>query len=212
MILRAAALTLALTGGGAAAQDGAVVDCAEAAAMQDCALFAGPLILVFLYQPVSDGAVLTLTQSTAEGGAREVGVPIPVKGAMTAPSLYDINGDGLDELFVPVAHGAGLTSFQLWAVAEAGFFAPLDTLSAVAPEDFVPEGDLIRQTRAQGDGSTLERAYFLDDAGLTLAYAVQSDARSGRCTMISDTTEWNEAIILADCEARLGEVEVEDSQ
>lgn len=212
MILRAAALTLTLTGGGAAAQDGPVADCEAAGPMQDCVLIAGPLILVFLHQPVPDGAVMTLTQSTAEAGAREVSVPIPVKGTVSAPELYDINGDGVDEVFVPVAHADGRTSFQLWALQEAGFFARVDTLTAATPQDFAPEGDLIRHVRHLDDGDAVESAYFLDDAGLTLAYAVQMLAAEGRCAMITENTVWNEAIILADCEARLGEIDLEDSQ
>ena len=59
-------------------------------------------------------------------------------------------------------------------------------------------------------GRTIESAYFLDDVGLTLAYAVQLDRGAGVCTMVAGNSVWNEAIILADCEARLGEMDLED--
>jgi len=210
MIRAAAALTFALVSN-AAAQDGPVPDCADAGGMQDCALLAGPLILVFLHQPVSDGAVLTVTQSTAEGGDREVSGAIPIKGTVSPPVLYDLDGDGVAEVFVPVAYAEPQTTFQLWRLGGAGFYAQTDTLNAIVPQAFLPVGDLILHVGPEEDGRTVESTYLLEDGALTLVYAVQMDTSSETCTMLSGSGVWNEAIILADCEARLGEVELEEN-
>lgn len=206
-------LLLIASSGPVVAQEGPVPDCAdlplESAGMADCALLADPMLLAFLYEPVSDGAILRITQATAEGGSRITSGEIAVKGIDQAPSLYDLDGDGVSELFVPISTAGSETAYDLWRQGADGTFVLLQTVTSHEPQAFAAVGDLILHHSLPQDGVTIESAYIFDPDGLTRIYAVQMDATAGTCAMVEGTSVWNEAIILADCEARLGEVESE---
>lgn len=212
--LRLPVLTCLALAGPGVAQEGPVPDCADlpadAAGMADCALIVDPLLLAFLYEPVPDGAILRITQATAEGGARETSGDIPVKGVDQPPGLLDIDDDGVAELFIPISRSEDGTVFQLWRLAEPGFFAQLDTVTAQTLQSFELRGDLIFRVEPGPDGVTNETAFVFDDAGLAQIYAVTMDRAAGTCAMLGETSIWNEAIILADCEARLGETDLEE--
>jgi len=208
MPLRTAALLITLAGGAVAQEEDApVAGCetleAEAAGLTDCALVADPLVIAFLYQPAGEGAVLTVTQSDAVDGATQVSAPIGVKGQGSAPQLHDLDADGVDEVFVPVAHVGPETAFIVWRMGDIGFFDPIGEITVTTPSALDGSGDLIRYAGPELDGISTESAYLFDAQSITLIYAVQMDRTAGTCTLKSAPPAFNAAIVLADCEARL---------
>ncbi len=205
MHLTSAALTFALSSA-VWAQDASVPPCSgTAAGAQDCVILSADRVIVFLYQTLPDGALLRITQAGTDGSGLRTSDGIAVKAPNQPPVLHDMTGDGVPELFVPVAAAPSGTHFQIWSAGEDGFLAPYDSVTAARPEQFEPLDGLVRFVGGSDGEVQIESIYVWEPDGLRLLYALSANADTGECSMITGRALFHQDVILADCEDRLAQ-------
>lgn len=205
--LTASATVLLMLSGLAVAQDG-MVQCSGAAGPglpSDCMLEAAPLMLGFDYTPTASDARrgrLTITQSTPEGGFRDVTGPFEMAGALQPPVLRDINDDGLPELFVQARPAA----YDLWALNGEGFYRLAGRVRAQSMAQIQERGVLILAEVRDGSGILTETAYLLDGGEVVTVFRMRIDPEARECSLIDADgagQDWlNTDVLMAECNAR----------
>ena len=114
----------------------------------DCGLEAPPVYVLFDYEPAGSetppvAALLSVTQSTAEGGQRDMTGPIDIVLPVSQPVLRDLDADDIEELFVPVEGGTVGTLFGLWQMDADGFYRQTGTIMMESVDAIRLEGALI---------------------------------------------------------------------
>jgi hypothetical protein len=171
----------------------------------DCVLEAPPLMLGFDFTPMADDpqrGVLTLTQSTPEGGTRDVSGPFEIAGGLSPPALRDIDGDAVPELFVQ----SRPTAFDIWTLDAEGFYRSAGRISAQSPEMIEERGALIVGAVREADGLITETAYLLDGAEVVTVFRLRLDPATRTCSLIAGDAEaldWlNTDVLIAECAER----------
>lgn len=173
----------------------------------DCALPAGDLILFFDYEPAEDGATLVMSQSTPEGGSRQLSDPIAVTDENNVPALRDVTGDGVEELFIPTHSGMVNVEFFVWQMQDGGFYEPSGLIdgSSVAGMEVTDDGLIITAVR-ENAAVFIETAQLLDVDGFVHIYELYVDYAAQSCEITDGSgivaRGLSEEDILAQCEAR----------
>lgn len=171
----------------------------------DCALEAPPLLLGFDYTPsASDPRMgsLSVTQSTPEGGLRDVTGPFDMAGSLRSPVLRDVNSDDLPELFVQSRPAA----FDIWELNPDGFYEMAGRVRAQSMDQIEERGALIVGQVRDGNGVLTESAYLLDVGEIVTVFRMRIDPNTQTCSFPEGTDaaqDWlNTDVLLAECEAR----------
>lgn len=201
-----AAAVLALSG--AAQGQGSLPRCGDragAALPADCVLEAPPLTLGFDFTPMQTDVqrgFLTLTQSTPEGGTRDVSGPFEIAGGLQPPALRDIDGDGAPELLVQTRPAA----FDLWVLNADGFYRPAGRIRAQSLDMIEDRGALVVGAVTDSAGQITETAYLLDGARVVTVFRLRIDPATQTCRLIDGdaaAVDWlNTDVLIADCAAR----------
>ncbi|WP_133064969.1 hypothetical protein [Flavimaricola marinus] len=171
----------------------------------DCMLEAPPLMLGFDYTPTTADlrrGNLSITQSTPEGGTRDVTGPFEVAGGLQPPVLRDIDNDGLAELLIQSRPAA----YDVWVLNADGFYRIAGRVRAQSLAQISQRGALIVGEVRDGAGQITETAYLLDGAEVVTVFRMRIDPDSRSCSLIDGAAEaqdWlNADVLLAECEAR----------
>lgn len=172
---------------------------------EDCTLDAPPLTLGFDYTPATEDGRrgrMTLTQSTPEGGTRDVTGPFDMAGALQPPALRDIDSDGIPDLLVQSRPAA----FDVWLLNAEGFYRPAGRIRAQSLDQIEDRGALIVGEVRDGRGVITETAYLVDDSEVVTVFRLRIDPETRTCTLLDDPAageEWlNTDVLLAECDAR----------
>ena len=177
----------------------------------DCVLALGEDLLVFFdYGPFEgDGfrgaSALTIAVNPVDGGDYQVfEETVSTSGN---PELGDVNNDGMLELMVPTYLGNVNTSWSVYqqldgGLAKAGEVSGLDL-------SYDDQTGLTAISARSSAVSWVIQRYRLDDAGLTLVYALNTDMAEQTCSLDQGpafaTSGLNANDILTRCEAGMGE-------
>ena len=171
----------------------------------DCTLEALPLFLGFDYTASAADArrgTLTVTQSTAEGGLRDVTGPFEMAGQLASPALRDVDGDDLPDLVVQ----SRPTAFDVWLLNADGFFRMAGRINARSLDDIDARGALTIGRVREASGQMVETAYLLDGGQVSTVFQMRIDPASRRCELMGSpdaSVDWlNTDVLLAECEAR----------
>lgn len=174
----------------------------------DCALDAPPIVLFFDYEVDEEGAgIVTLIQSTPEGGERREEDPVTVEWVTaSAPGLRDINLDGVPDLFIPISEGMVNVTYFVWQQDADGFYFPSGWISGSGIDGFENRGELIISVERDTAATYIETAQLLDIDGFIHIYDMYIDYAAQSCEIIDPdgilAAGLNEETLVAECEAR----------
>jgi hypothetical protein len=158
--------------------------------------------LNFAYSPAEYGHTLVFSLFSFAGETLQVSETVEIGNVYSTPELRDINGDGRDELFVPLMTGNVNTLSAVWQQDDDGWFRPAGELSGY---DEI-RGSLIVVTSRSNAATYVERAVTLGPDGFAEIYEMEINYAARRCTILHatglDDLKLSAEQLVADCEVR----------
>ncbi len=177
----------------------------------DCVLALGEDMLVFFdYGPVEDdgfrgASALTIAVNPFDGGDYQTFEE--TVSSSGNPELADVNNDGLLELMVPTYLGNVNTNWSVYQQLD-GALDKAGEVSGLGLSYDDQSGLAAISARSSAVSWVIER-YRLDEAGLTLVYALNTDMAEQTCSLDQGpafaASGLNANDILTRCEAGMGE-------
>jgi hypothetical protein len=173
----------------------------------DCVLMLGERgFLTFSYTPSQSDHTLIVGQHSFDGATELYSNPLSIENPHAAPALRDINGNGNEELFIPLMTGNVNTVFSVWQQDADGVYQPAGEISGFAVEFYeIRDGFII--TYSRGNAYThYESAMNLGPDGFTTIYELEINYHTEVCTVNAnaDLTDYGltEDEITGKCAAR----------
>jgi len=150
----------------------------------DCVLMLGEHgFLTFAYTPGEYGHELVVGQHSFDGATELYSEPLSIENTYSAPGLRDINGNGNDELFIPLMTGNVNTQFSVWQQNPDGIYQPAGQISGFAVEFYdIRDGFII--TSSRGNAYThYESALHLGPDGFSTIYELEVNYQTEVCSI-----------------------------
>jgi hypothetical protein len=175
----------------------------------DCALRVNDQRFVYLdYLTDENGyaSQMVLTQLSFAGELLARSEPIEVEPVYSVAALRDLDGDGADELLLPLFAGNVNTVFSVWRQDAAGLFAPVDEVSTYSIDSLETRDGLVIAPSRGSAVTHYETASRFGPAGLETVYELESDHEHQTCQLTDASglaaAGIDGARLIADCEAR----------